>query len=368
MSTATEPKRTPLYEAHLESGAKIVPFSGWEMPVHYGSQIEEHKATREAAGIFDVSHMGQVEIAGPHALELVQQIITQDASKLGDGEEVYTVMCREDGGMVDDLIVTRFGPEEYFMVINAGAYDEDVEHLKAIARKLDLPATTLRPCTEEWAMIALQGPAWVEKLEKVIGAGDWSGLPKFRAIKSKYENRDLIISTTGYTGETGCELICRPEIAVALWKGLEGAGARPVGLAARDSLRLEKGLCLSGQDFTEANNPYEASLGWVVKLDKTAFSGKEVLEQVKAEGPAKRLMGFLPTGRRIPRHGAVIRVGGEAVGEITSGGFSPCLGGPIAMGYVKSEFAKKGIEVDIELGNGTTTAVITRPPFYPAKT
>lgn len=366
-STATL-RRTPLYDLHVEAGGKMVAFGGWEMPLHYGSQIEEHLATRSGAGLFDVSHMGQISIEGPGALELVQNIITNDAGKLRDGEEVYTAICRENGGLIDDLIVSRFGPKEFFMVVNAATYDKDVAFMREIESDLNLPETTLTPCADQWAMIALQGPKWIDVLERVIGPGDWSAMKPFKTKRMTREHGPLIFSTTGYTGEPGCELLCPPEAAPLLWRSLVESGARPVGLAARDSLRLEKGFCLSGQDFTEENNPYEAGLGWVVKLKKESFSGKAALEAVKRDGPKRKLVGLRPQGRRIPRHGHVVRDGGgREIGEITSGGYSPSLERPVAMGYVLSEYAKPATELQIDFGRGSASAHVVRPPFYPEK-
>ncbi len=364
----TSLRRTPLFDTHVTFGGKMVPFGGWEMPLHYGSQIDEHHVTRTRAGLFDVSHMGQISITGPGALELVQAIITNDASNLGDGDEVYTVICRENGGLVDDLIVSRFGEQDYFMVVNAATYPKDVAFMQEIEKRLNLPGTALRPCAEEWAMIALQGPKWMNVLERVIGPGEWSTLKPFQTRRLEYENGPLIFSTTGYTGEPGCELLCEPEAAPLLWRRLVDAGAGPVGLAARDTLRLEKGYCLSGQDFTEENNAYEAGLGWVVKLGKSGFSGKSALEAVKRDGPVRKLIGLLPEGRRIPRHGnAILDAEGNAVGEITSGGYSPSLERPVAMGYVKPGSSKPGTTLQIDFGRGSTTAVVARPPFYPPK-
>lgn len=366
MEIATEAlRRTPLYEAHLQAGAKMVPFGGWEMPVHYGSQIEEHMATRQSAGIFDVSHMGEIQIQGPHALDLVQELVTQDISKLGDGDEAYTVLCREDGGIIDDLIVTRFGPENYFLVVNAGPYEKCVAFMQGIAERMALKDTTLTPCAEQWAMIALQGPRWAEFLKHVIGDGDWEQQKRFRSLRLQYEGGDLIFSTTGYTGELGCELLCPPDKAQSLWTALMSAGAQPVGLAARDSLRLEKGFCLSGQDFTEANNPYEAGLGWVVKLGKESFSGKDALAAIKESGPKQRLVGLWSEGRRIPRHDCEIWAGDQKIGRVTSGGYAPCLERPVSLGYIDAEFSKKGTEVEIDLGRSKIKAEVTRPPFHP---
>lgn len=359
-------KRTPLFQAHVDAGGKMVPFGGWEMPLHYGSQIDEHLATRSSAGLFDVSHMGQIAITGPDALRLVQEIVTQDASVLRDGEEVYTVICRENGGLVDDLIVSRFGAEDFFIVVNAGPYEKDVAFMRDVAAGLGLPGAKLVPCAEQWAMVALQGPKWKGMLESVIGPGEWSGLPSFKTRRLNFDGGPLIFSTTGYTGEPGCELLCAPASAPKLWQALVGAGARPIGLAARDTLRLEKGYCLSGQDFTEANNPYEAGLARVVKLDKPSFRGRAALERIKREGPKQRLVGLLPEGRRIPRHeNPVLGRGGAVVGAVTSGGYSPSLERPIALAYVAPDHAAPGTEVQIDLGRGTSAAVVTRPPFYP---
>jgi aminomethyltransferase len=361
-------RRTPLFETHVAAGGKMVPFGGWEMPLHYGSQIEEHLATRSGAGLFDVSHMGQVAITGPDALALVQEIVTQDCSVLTDGDEVYTVMCREDGGMIDDLIVSRFAADEFFIVVNAGPYAKDVAHMQAVAKRLALAGATLRPCADDWAMIAVQGPKWRRVLERAIGPGEWGGLSSFKTLRLTYDKGPLIFSSTGYTGEPGCELLCPPEAAPRLWRLLVEAGGRPVGLAARDTLRLEKGYCLSGQDFTEANNPYEAGLGRVVKLGKASFCGRDALERIKAEGPKRKLVGLLPEGRRIPRHeNPVLDTTGNAVGEVTSGGYSPSLECPIAMAYVQPKFARPGTVLRIDLGRGATGAVVAKLPFYPIK-
>jgi aminomethyltransferase len=364
----SELKRTPLFNAHVAAGGKMVPFGGWEMPLHYGSQLAEHKATRTACGLFDVSHMGQIEITGPAALRLVQEIVTRDISALKDGEEAYTAMCRENGGIIDDLIVTRFGPEEFFIVVNAGPYEKDMAFMREVAARLALPQVVLNPCAEDWAMIAVQGPSYADVLAKVIGEGDWRQLHSYRARKMDYRGTEMILSTTGYTGEPGVELICVPDVAERLWNELVAAGGIPCGLAARDTLRLEKGMNLSGQDFTEENNPFEARLAWVVNLKKESFSGREALARIKAEGPKRKLVGLLPEGRRIPRHEAKILASGNEVGFITSGGFSPSLDRPIAMGYLRSDLAKVGTSLEIDLGKGQTAkAVVSDLPFYPAK-
>ncbi len=345
----------------------MVPFGGWEMPLHYGSQIEEHHATRRNVGIFDVSHMGQVEIIGPHALDLAQEIVTQDLSVLKDGDEVYTVMCRENGGLIDDLIVSRFSAWHYFIVINAATYSKDVAFMQETASRLALKDTELVPCAERWAMIAVQGPKWKEACRATLGTGVWEHLPPFKTLRLVYGGGELILSSTGYTGEPGAELLCPPYNAVSLWNDLAKAGAIPCGLAARDTLRLEKGYCLSGQDFTEENNPFEAGLGWVVRLGKKSFSGLSALKNIKAQGIRKRLIGLLPEGKRMARHGAPILFQEQTVGEITSGGYSPSLERPIALGYLKTDLAEPDKIVEINLGSTTIRAAVARPPFYPEK-
>lgn len=361
-------QRTPLYDRHVALGAKMVPFAGWEMPLHYGSQVEEHHATRRSAGVFDVSHMGQIMISGPQAERLVQELATNDLSRLSDGDELYTVMCDERGGMIDDLIIARFAADQYFIVANAATYLTDFQFIEQLAaEKIPGDKTHLDPCSEDWAMIAIQGPEFAEILNVILGEGPWDKLKPFKIFRGVHNGVNLIISTTGYTGEPGAEILCPPEDVGDLWDAMVEAGARPCGLAARDTLRLEKGYLLSGQDFTTENNPLEAGVGWVVKLDKKSFSGKYALMDVKAAGPARKLMGFLPEGKRIPRHGAEILAEGVAVGYLTSGSWSPSLERPIAMGYIDSALANPGAEVQISLGSTTTRAVIVKPPFFPLK-
>lgn len=373
-------RRTPLYDCHVEAGAKMVPFGAWEMPLHYGSQIEEHHATRRGVGLFDVSHMGQIEVTGRDAAALVQEIVTRDIGDLADGEQAYCAMCNEAGGIIDDLIVARMAGHWFLLVVNAGPYEKAVAQIQKIADGLDLRGVSVEPAANNYAMIAVQGKAWRDIVRPVIGAGlgagsgpgvgeasgafAWENLKPYRAAEIEYREGPLIVSTTGYTGEPGCELLLAPDHAAEVWCALIAAGGRPCGLAARDTLRLEKGMCLSGQDFTEASNPFEARLGWVVDLDKESFCGLDALKKIKAEGVARRLVGLLPEGRRIPRHGARIIAGGKPVGEITSGGFSPTLARPIALGYVAKEFAKAGTSLAIDLGGGKTAAArVARPPF-----
>lgn len=369
-SAPSDLKRTPLFDAHVAAGAKMVPFGGWEMPLHYGSQIEEHKATRATCGIFDVSHMGQVEIVGQDAERVANEIVTNDLAPLRDRQALYAVMCREDGTIVDDVIVTRFNPEYFFIVVNASTYEKDVAFMERVAAEMTVQETIVIPAAESWAMMAVQGPEWTEVFNVVLGDGPWEKLPPFHSFRGTMNGVELIISTTGYTGEPGAEILCPPEDATELWDAFVGAGARPCGLAARDSLRLEKAYRLSGQDFTDAENPYEAGLGWVVKLGKGSFSGKYALSRIKERGPEKVLVGLRPEGGRIPRHGAEIRAVGEPleVGLVTSGGHSPSLHAPIALGYVRPDLAAPGTRLEIDLGGGRSCeAKVVKTPFFPPK-
>jgi aminomethyltransferase len=362
---------TPLNECHRAAGARMVPFAGWEMPVHYGSAIEEHMATRRHCGLFDVSHMGQVFVTGPRAGELVRTIVSRDVSRLADGQQAYAVLCNAEGRLVDDLIAARLAEDRWLIVVNAATREGDVALMNELARPFGADPE-LGDQSDRWAMIAVQGPAWMEVCRAAIGEGEWESLPAFRIVETTYAGGGLIVSTTGYTGERGVELLCPPENAAALWNALVAGGGRPVGLAARDSLRLEMGYCLSGQDFTDADNPFEAGLAWVVDLDNGDFSGAQALREIKARGVERRLVGLLPEGRRIPRHGAAIvdangnplGPGGEPLGVITSGGWSPVLERPIAMGYVAIGMSAKGETVSIDLGGGKRIAAeVTRPPF-----
>ncbi len=364
MSSTAEIKQTPLYDEHVAAGGKIVPFAGWAMPVHFGSQLEEHHAVRRSVGLFDVSHMGQIFVEGPEALELVQRIVTRDIGDLDDGGAAYAALCHEDGTLADDLFVSRLAADRILLVVNAATYDADLALMQSIAARERLDAR-LRPAAPEWAMIAVQGPRWREACRAALGAGEWEGLAPIRVASMTYGGHELIFSTTGYTGEAGAELLCHPSQAVGLWRALVAAGARPCGLAARDTLRLESGFNLSGVDFTREHNPLEARLGWVTDLSKPAFSGREALLEIKQRGVTLRQVGLLPEGRRIPRHGNPVLADGNPVGEVTSGGFSPTLDRPIALGYVAAGLAKVGTELEIELGGGSKVkAVVAKLPFY----
>jgi len=361
---ATLLKKTPLYEEHVAAGAKLVPFAGYEMPVQYSSGIiAEHTAVRKRVGLFDVSHMGELEIKGPQALELVQYVTTNDASKLVVGQAQYSVICREDGGCVDDCIVYRF-EDVYMIVVNASNKDKDRDWIWHHADRFDVEVNDK---SDEIALIALQGPRAQNVLTPLtqvpldniqyyhFGTGEVAGVP-------------AVISRTGYTGEDGFELYINERDAVKLWRALMEAGAAegilPAGLGARDSLRLEMGYALYGNDIDDKHTPLEAGLAWVTKLDKPDFIGKRALVQQKADGVRARLVGFALTERGFPRHGYEVRVNGEPAGEVTSGTVSPSLEKGIGLAYVPVEAAKAGSTLDIMVRDKPVPAEVTRAPFY----
>lgn len=363
-------KKTPLYDVHLSLGARMMPFGGFDMPVQYSGIIDEHMAVRKAAGLFDVSHMGEVRVQGPHALEFIQHLITNDASKLYDGRVLYTVMCRPDGGIVDDLLVYRLGEEEYLLVVNAANIAKDYEWMES---NNDVGAD-IENISDEIALLAIQGPEALSIVQILADVPlDEIKYYHFKPVSAaNFSNLDdVIVSHTGYTGEQGFEIYCRSERAVAIWEALMAAGMqhglKPAGLGARDTLRLEAGFSLYGNDITTETNPLEAGLGWVVKMDKGDFIGRQSLERVKSEGVQRRLVGLVLEERGIPRHGyPVLDPGGREIGVVTSGSQSPILERGIALAYVqnKPEFTAPGSQVAISVRDRPLRAVVAKPPFH----
>lgn len=363
-------KRTPLYQRHVDLGARLIPFAGYEMPVQYEGIIEEHLAVRRAAGLFDVSHMGEVFVRGPHAFDFVQQLVTNDASRLNDGRAMYTVMCRENGGIVDDLIVYQMADDEFMLVINAANREKDYNWMiQNNAVKADIEDRS-----DHIALLAVQGPRAFGIVESVLGesVGDLKFYHFKRLPSGRFFDCDFaVISHTGYTGEPGIEVYCdaekAPEIWDALMKAGEGSGLKAAGLGARDTLRIEAGYCLYGNDITEDTNPIEAGLGWLIKLDKDDFIGKSALEKVKAAGPTRKLVGFLMQERGIPRAGyPILDDEGSEVGHVTSGTQSPLLQQGIGLGYVPSDsaFTAPGTELQISVRNRRLRAEVRKPPFH----
>lgn len=357
-------KRTPLYDEHVRLGAKMVPFAGFEMPVQYPTGITaEHTAVREAAGLFDVSHMGEMEIRGPQALDLVQHLTVNDASRLEVGQAQYSAVCREDGGVLDDLLVYRLA-DRFMVVVNAANREKDGAWFEERAGPFDADVVDR---SNEIALLALQGPLAQEILEPLAEV-DLDEIGYYRFAEGRVGGTELLVSRTGYTGEDGFELYVRRDRAPALWRTILGAGEDrgllPAGLGARDSLRLEMGYALYGNDLDEAHTPLEGGLGWVTKLDKGEFVGRAALQEQKERGVERRLVGLRLVEKGFPRPGYPITDGGETVGQVTSGTVSPTLGYGIALGYVPTERADPETELGVRIRNREIRAVVHRPPFY----
>jgi len=357
-------KRTKFYNVHQKLGAKIVEFAGYEMPVQYSSIIAEHKTVRNSAGVFDVSHMGEVFISGNSALDFVQYITVNDASKLNPGRVQYSAMCYPDGGIVDDLLVYRIDEHNFMLVINASNIDKDFRWMNE-SNKFDV---TLENKSDEYSLIALQGPQSKSVLKKLTGT-DLDNLEYYHFKMANVAGTDMILSRTGYTGELGYELYFTGDEKTAenIWYKVFDAGKefdiQPAGLAARDSLRLEMGFCLYGNDIDKTTNPLEAGLGWITKLSKTEFIGKEKLMEIKSRGSGRKLCGFISEEKVFPRPGYDIRSNGKTVGKLTSGTVSPVLNKPIALGYIEKEYAAEGNEISVDVRGKEVPAVVVKLPF-----
>jgi aminomethyltransferase len=360
--------RTPLYDAHVKAGARLVEFAGWDMPVQYAGILEEHAAVRERSGIFDVSHMGEVTIEGPRALEAAQRLVTNDLTKCKDGQAQYSALLNDQGGVIDDIIVYRFSPTRLFICVNASGREKDFVWMKEHAARAGGATVTQR--SDDWAQVAIQGPnapALVDSLcePRVLDLGYYHFLEaKVCGVKG------CIVARTGYTGEDGFEVFCPPDRAREIWDALldkgRAAGLVPCGLGARDSLRLEVAYRLYGNDMDEVHTPLEAGLGWIVKLDKPGgFIGSTALQKQKAEGLKRKLVGFRLTGKGIARHGYPVRPSGKAehVGEVTSGTMSPVLKEPIGLAYVPTALSKEGSVFDVEIRGKPVAAVVVKTPF-----
>ena len=370
------PRQTPLYGAHRRAGAKIIDFGGWLMPVNYPSGIiDEHRATRSAVGIFDVSHMGEVHFRGPRAAEAVQRLVTNDVAKLVDGHALYTVACHPTGGIVDDLIVYRLAADHFLIVVNASNRDKDVawfrQHVGSWCEIVD--------ASDDTALVAFQGPK-AEAALQTLTSVPLSSVRSFDLVSDReVAGIRASIARTGYTAEDGFEIFCGAGDADALWGRLveaaAGVGGKPVGLGARDTLRLEGRLSLYGNDLTDETTPLEAGLGWVVKLDGAAdFIGKTALREQKARGVARKLVGFVMRGRGVARHGYAIHAqsdaksdvtsGGDAVGTVTSGTYGPTVDKNIGMGYVPTSLSEPGSGLVIDCRGKMIEAEVVSGPFY----
>jgi glycine cleavage system T protein (aminomethyltransferase) len=350
-------KRTPLYEAHVEAGAKLVDFAGWEMPVSYDGIRAEHLRVRGSCGVFDVSHMGEIETEGPQAAELLQRLLSNDVSKIQVGGAQYSCLCKEDGGVLDDLFTYRLAEEQFLTVTNAANHERDLEWFEAHAVEFDV---VVRDRIDAFAMLAVQGP----DAREIVGRLTEGELPaRFRTEELMVAGCPTLVCGTGYTGEDGVELLNAPEEVRTVWDALLGGGASPAGLGARDTLRLEVNYCLYGNDLTEERTPIEAGLGWCVKED-TGFVGCEACRRVREDGPKEILEPFVMTGPGIPRQGNPIASGGERIGEVTSGTLSPSLEVGIGMGYVRAGMAEPGTEIEIDVRGKRRPAEIRERPLY----
>jgi aminomethyltransferase len=346
-------RRTPLFERHERAGAKLVPFAGWEMPVQYEGIKAEHVAVRTRSGVFDVSHMGEIETSGPQAEAFLQRILSNDVSKIAERGAQYSVLCREDGGVLDDLFTYRLGPERFLTVTNASNHERDLEWFRRHTGGFDVELSDAR---DNWAMLAVQGPEARGVVER-LASGE---LPRrMRTADLGVAGVECMVCGTGYTGEDGVEILAPPGGAAAVWDALLGEGVTPAGLGARDTLRLEVCFHLYGNDLSEDRNPIEAGLGWCCKLD-TGFIGADVLRDLE---PAQRLVPFAFTGSGIPRQGNPVRTeAGEGV--VTSGTLSPCLDVGIGMAYLPIAAADPGTPVKVDVRGKLRAAEVKDKPLY----
>jgi len=354
-------RRTPLYERHAELGAKLVPFAGWEMPVQYEGVREEHSAVRTHAGVFDVSHMGEVEVEGPGALAYLQRVLSNDVAALELGGAQYSCLCNEDGGVLDDLYAYRLGGDRYLLVTNSANHASDLAWLGRWSRNFDV---AVRDVAERYAMLAVQGP---HARSIVSGALGIELPPRVRVATVRIGKRPALACGTGYTGEDGVELLIDPEIAPAIWAELLDAGVVPCGLGARDTLRLEACFPLHGNELTAERSPIEAGLGWCCK-EATGFVGSEPIARARAEGTAERLAPFKIEGAGIPRQGNPVLSGDAEVGVVSSGSFSPSLEIGIGMAYLRSDLAEPGAEVEIDVRGKRRAAQVASKPLYASPT
>jgi len=340
--------RTPLFDRHVALGARMVPFAGWEMPVQYEGVIPEHKAVRTDCGVFDVSHMGELEVEGPRAQALLQSLLSNDLERLEDGQAQYALLTNDSGGIVDDLIAYRLSPFRFLLIVNAANREGDFEWM----REREIPGSDVRDVSDEYGLLAVQGPRALERL----------GLPEapaFSFAEGELDGIACMINRTGYTGEQGVELMVAVEDAGDLWDRVVARGAKPAGLGARDTLRLEVCYPLHGNDIGPETDAISAGLGWVCALDKD-FTGADELRQIKAEGPQRRLVAFVMLERAIPREGMAIDGGGE----VTSGTHSPMLDRGIGLGYVPADSGAPGTELTIDVRGRPRRARVVKKPIY----
>lgn len=358
-------KHTPFTELHISQGAKMHEFAGYNMPIEYTGIIDEHQTVVNGVGVFDVSHMGEFWVKGPKAVEYLQKITSNDVAKLQVGKAQYTCFVNESGGIVDDFILYYFEPEKYLLVVNAANIDKDWEW----CQKWNTEGAILENASDNMAQLAVQGPKATETLQKLTNV-DLSAIPSYEFVTTLLAGvNNVIVSNTGYTGAGGFELYFYPQEGLKIWNAVfeagEEFGIKPIGLGARDTLRLEMGYCLYGNELNDNTTPLESGLGWITKFaDNKPFIGREVLEKIKLEGVSKRLCCFELIDRGIPRQGyEIVDANDELIGIVTSGTMSPTLKKGIGMGYVKTEYAKPGSEIAIKIRNKSLKAETVKAPF-----
>ncbi|WP_066426351.1 glycine cleavage system aminomethyltransferase GcvT [Anabaena sp. 4-3] len=364
--TAETLARTPLYQQGVELQARFTSFGGWEMPVQYSGITREHEAVRNAAGMFDISHMGKFTLQGKNLISQLQSLVPSDLSKLQPSQAQYTVLLNPQGGIIDDIIVYYQGEDatesqQVVIIVNAATTDKDKAWL---LQHLDQNEVQFQDLSREKVLIAVQGPKAINYLQPLV-KDDLQPIKAFGHLQTTILGKPAFIARTGYTGEDGFEVLLDPDVGIELWRNLNDAGVIPCGLGARDTLRLEAAMALYGQDIDDTTTPLEAGLAWLVHLDtKGDFIGRAVLEQQKAAGVQRRLVGLRTQGRNIARHGYQILVDGKVVGEVTSGTLSPTLGYPVALAYVPTQLSKVGQQLDVEIRGKTYPANIVKRPFY----
>lgn len=359
-------RKTPLNEAHRKLGARMVEFGGWEMPVQYRGVIEEHLSVRNAAGLFDVSHMGEIEVRGKGALPFIQELTINDASRLADGQVQYSALCYPHGGIVDDVTLYRFGPERYLFCVNAANIEKDFAWMEEVLEEGGHPDVALHNVSDDFAQFALQGPAAPAILARLTDA-PLDGIAYYHFLEGSVGGAPAVISRTGYTGEDGFELYLPPAAAETVWSLLlevgEPDGLVPAGLGARDTLRLEMKYALYGHELSNEISPLEAGLGWITRLEKPSFIGREALLRQKQEGVKRRLAGLVMTDPGVPRSGYPVFSDAEEVGVVTSGTMSPSLRVGIALALVRSDCAALGTPLQVGIRSRRVGARVARTPF-----
>jgi aminomethyltransferase len=362
-------KKTPLYERHLALGATMTEFGGWAMPVQYTSVIDEHRNTRTLAGLFDVCHMGEIDVRGPQALELLQWVMSRDLARQQTGEMKLSAITTEKGGIIDDVTVYKRGDEQYMVVTNAATREGDLAWILKAKEARGLDKAVVTDCSNAMGKVDIQGPLAQKILEEIV-EGELAALRFYHAMDTRVAGMDALVSRSGYTGEDGFEVYTEAGRIGEIWDLLmsigDPHGLKPAGLGARDTLRLEAGMMLFGHEMCQTVTPYEVIYGWITDLDKE-FIGRDALKKQKEEGVRRKLVGFEIVDRGIARHGYRVLAGGEKIGEVTSGSFSPTLGKAIGLAFVPVQYKEAGTELEVEIRNQRAKAKVVALPFYRRK-